>query len=277
MASWRITGSADLYGEDGRSAYNSINFITCHDGFTLNDLVSYNGKHNEANGENNNDGCNDNNSWNCGAEGDTMDAGVLALRRQLMKNHACALMFAAGTPMLLGGDEFARTQGGNNNAYCQDNAISWFDWDLVKKNDDLVEFVRKTIAFVRRFPILQRRKFALGEDLDADHIPDLSWFGTNGGPPWNDSEARTLCEQLDASTERGELTGERLFFIYNANFSTAWVNLPPLENGARWYRAIDTSLEAGVDFADDGKEIALDPGDHYCANARSTVVLIGKE
>ena len=104
---WRLTGSADLYGDDGRSAYNSINFITCHDGFTLNDLVSYNGKHNEANGENNNDGANDNNSWNCGAEGETTDAGVRTLRRQLMKNHACALLFASGTPMLLGGDEFA--------------------------------------------------------------------------------------------------------------------------------------------------------------------------
>jgi len=177
---WRLTGSADLYGDDGRSAYNSINFITCHDGFTLNDLVSYNGKHNEANGENNNDGANDNNSWNCGAEGETIDAGVRTLRRQLMKNHACALLFASGTPMLLGGDEFARTQRGNNNAYCQDNNISWFDWDLAAKNDDLVEFFRKAIGFVRRYPILQRRKFALGEDLDDDKVPDLSWFGANG-------------------------------------------------------------------------------------------------
>jgi glycogen operon protein len=276
---WRLTGSADLYSDDGRSAYNSINFITCHDGFTLNDLVSYNGKHNEANGENNNDGSNDNNSWNCGAEGDTVDAGVLTLRRQFMKNHACALLFASGTPMLLGGDEFARTQRGNNNAYCQDNAISWFDWDLAAKNDDLVEFFRKAIGFVRRYPILQRRKFSLGEDLDDDKIPDLSWFGTNGdggGPHWNDPEARMVCVQLDASTESGELTGERLFFIYNAHFASQKVNLPPLDNGARWRRAIDTSLAAGVDFADDGKEIVLNPSDHYIANARSTVVLIGK-
>src|SRR5262245_5451734 len=188
---WRLTGSADLYSEDGRSAYNSINFITCHDGFTMNDLVSYDGKHNEANGENNNDGSNDNNSWNCGAEGDTADANVLKLRRQLMKNHACALLFASGTPMLLGGDEFARTQRGNNNAYCQDNEISWFDWNLAEKNKDLVEFFRKAIGFVRRYPILQRRKFALGEDLDDDKVTDLKWFGTNGdpgGPSWNDPE-----------------------------------------------------------------------------------------
>jgi glycogen operon protein len=275
---WRLTGSADLYGEDGRSAYNSINFVTCHDGFTLHDLVSYNGKHNEANGENNNDGANDNNSWNCGAEGDTTDAGVLALRQQRMKNQACALLFASGTPMLLGGDEFGRTQRGNNNAYCQDNAISWFDWDLAAKNEDLVEFFRKTIAFVRRYPILQRRKFPLGKDLDDDKIPDMSWCGSNGdgGPRWNDPEARTICVQLDASTERGEHTNERLFFVYNANFSSQWINLPPLDNGATWRRAIDTSLAAGLDFAENGKEIVLNPGDHYVANARSIVVLIGK-
>jgi glycogen operon protein len=276
---WRLTGSADLYGEDGRSAYNSINFITCHDGFTLHDLVSYNGKHNEANGENNNDGSNDNNSWNCGAEGDTADANVLKLRRQLMKNHACALLFASGTPMLLGGDEFARTQKGNNNAYCQDNPISWFDWDLAAKNDDLVEFFRKAIGFVRRYPILQRRRFALGEDLDDDKIPDLAWFGSNGnggGPHWRDPEARTICLQLDASTERGELTGERLFLILNAHFESQRVNLPPLDNGGRWRRAIDTSLAAGVDFAEDGKEIPLDPAEFYIASPRSTVVLVGE-
>jgi glycogen operon protein len=274
---WRLTGSADLYGEDGRSAYNSINFITCHDGFTLHDLVAYNDKHNGANGENNNDGSNDNNSWNCGVEGDTTDASVLALRRQRMKNLACALLFASGTPMLLGGDEFARTQRGNNNAYCQDNAISWFDWDLVAKNDDLVEFFRKVISFVRRYPILQRRKFALGADLDDDHIPDLTWFGVNGdgSPQWNEPEARTICVQLDASTERGELTGERLFFIYSASFTSQWVKLPMLENGARWYRAIDTSLAAGADFAAEGSENPVEPADHYIVNARSTVVLIG--
>lgn len=275
---WRITGSADLYGDDGRSAYNSINFVTCHDGFTLHDLVAYNSKHNEANGENNNDGCNDNCSWNCGAEGDTTDAGILTLRRQLMKNHACALLFASGTPMLLGGDEFARTQRGNNNAYCQDNEISWFDWDLAAKNDDLVEFFRKTIAFVRRYPILERRRFSLCEDLDDDNIPDFSWFGTdgNGGPHWQDPEARTICVQLDASTEPGVLVGERLFFIYNAHFVSQKVTLPGLDNGTRWRRVIDTSLAAGEDFAEDGREIPIDPAEFYVANPRSTVVLIGK-
>ena len=150
---WRLTGSADLYGDDGRSAYNSINFVTCHDGFTLHDLVSYNGKHNERERREQPDGTNDNNSWNCGVEGDTDDPAVLALRRQLMKNHACHLLFSSGTPMMLGGDEFARTQRGNNNAYCQDNEISWFDWDAAsRERSDLVEFFRKAIALHAPLP-----------------------------------------------------------------------------------------------------------------------------
>ena len=273
---WRLTGSADVYGDDGRSAYNSINFITCHDGFTLHDLVSYNYKHNEGNRENSNDGANDNNSWNCGVEGETSDPAVLALRRQIMKNHACVLLFASGTPMMLGGDEFARTQNGNNNAYCQDNAISWFDWDAAARNNDLVEFFRKAIAFVRRFPVLQRRRFALGNDLDDDGVPDLTWFGENlGDPRWNDPEARTLCVQLDAGAGTA-LEAQRLFVILNAHFQNRDVKLPPLAPPLVWHRAIDTSLPAGEDFSDAGSEVALNPADHYLANARSTVVLLAR-
>ena len=209
---WRMTGSADLYGSDGRSAYNSVNFVTCHDGFTLHDLVAYNSKHNEFNGENNQDGNNDNNSWNCGAEGDTGDPGILALRRQLIKNHACYLMFACGTPMMLGGDEFARTQRGNNNAYCQDNEISWFDWTQVSANADLVAFFRKAIAFTRRFPVLQNRKYLLGKDLDADGIPDLEWFAPDQGiPAWSDPNSRTLCYQLDACEDQHPVRGRPAF------------------------------------------------------------------
>ena len=167
---WRLTGSADLYGDDGRSAYNSVNFVTCHDGFTLRDLVSYDGKHNEANLEDNRDGTDDNDSWNCGVEGETDDPAVNRLRRQLAKNLLCTLLFSAGTPMLLGGDEFLRTQRGNNNAYCQDNELSWFDWREVERNADIVTFVRKAIALTRRCTILQRRKFLLGQDRDADGV-----------------------------------------------------------------------------------------------------------
>lgn len=203
---WRLTGSADLYGEDGRSAYNSVNFITCHDGFTLYDLVSYSGKHNEANGEANQDGSNDNHSWNCGAEGETGDPEVMRLRKQLVKNYACCLLFASGTPMILGGDEFLRTQKGNNNAYCQDNDISWFNWEEVSRNSDTMAFFKKAIAFTRRYTILQRRKFSLGLDLNADDVPDLSWFGQNLQPPdWLDPELRTICLRLDGGEEQSEV------------------------------------------------------------------------
>jgi glycogen operon protein len=274
---WRLTGSADLYGDDGRSPFNSINFITCHDGFTLYDLVSYSQKHNEKNGENNQDGTNDNNSWNCGVEGDTGNASVLALRKQLMKNYACCLLFASGTPMMLGGDEFARSQRGNNNAYCQDNEISWFDWKAASRNQDLFEFFRKAIAFTRRFPVLQRRKFYLGEDLDDDRVPDLTWFAPDlGSPPWQDANSRTLCFQLDACEEGPEVEADRLFLILHGHFEPQLVKLPPLEADRRWYRAIDTSLPSGQDFAEPGREVQLDPPDLYIANPRSTVVLLAR-
>jgi glycogen operon protein len=274
---WRLTGSADLYGDDGRSAYNSINFITCHDGFTLNDLVTYNSKHNEANLENNQDGSNDNNSWNCGVEGETDDLNISHLRKQLIKNYVCYLLYSSGTPMLLGGDECMRTQKGNNNAYCQDNEMSWFHWEDAEKNLDMFNFFKKAIAFEKRYPVLQRRKFFLGKDLDANHIPDISWFGKDlERPIWDDPELRTLCYQLDGSEERSELGHYQLFFILNADFRLQIVRLPELPGGQKWYRVIDTSLKEGEDFLDTGKEIRIDPPDHYLANPRSTVVLIGK-
>jgi glycogen operon protein len=272
---WRLTGSADLYGDDGRSAFNSINFITCHDGFTLYDLVAYNGKHNDANGENNQDGSNDNHSWNCGVEGDTDDAGVLALRKQLMKNFACYLLFSSGTPMILGGDEFARSQRGNNNAYCQDNEISWFDWSKVARNQDLVEFFRKAIALTRRFPILQRRQFFTGGDLDDDNVVDLCWFAPDlGSPRWHEVHARTLCCQLDTSEDGSDSGVDRLFFILNGDHEQRWVTLPSLRAGRRWHRLIDTSLTAGADFTEPGAEVLIDPLDRYIVNPRSTVLLV---
>jgi isoamylase len=274
---WRLTGSADLYGDDGRSAYHSINLITCHDGFTLYDLASYNDKHNEANGEHNRDGADDNHSWNCGVEGETDDPKVLALRRQLIKNHVCHLLLAAGTPMILGGDEFLRTQRGNNNAYCQDNEISWFDWTLESRHADILEFFRKVIGLTCRFPILCCRKFLLGEDLDDDQVPALTWFGVDlGWPPWHDPDARTLCYQLDAGEDAADPTATRLFFILNAHWDPQWVKLPALAPGRGWSRIIDTGLPSGEDFLEAGQEIPIDPPDHYIANPRSTVVLLGR-
>jgi glycogen operon protein len=273
----RLTGSADLYGDDGRSAYNSINFITCHDGFTLADLVTYNEKHNEANLEGNRDGTNDNNSWNCGAEGPTDDPGIVRLRKQQIKNFACSLLFAAGTPMLLGGDEFMRTQRGNNNAYCQDNEISWLDWDDAERSRDMLAFFRKAIALCRRFPVLQCRKFFTGRDQNANGIPDIRWFGTNlDEPAWQDFDLRTLCYQLDGSEAVNGPREYVLFIVFNADYRARSVRIPEPPCGKIWYRVVDTSLDAGEDIADPGRELPIDPPGHYLANPRSTVVLVGR-
>lgn len=261
----RFTGSADLYEDDGRTPYNSVNFITCHDGFTLHDLVSYNSKHNEANQENS--GSDNNNSWNCGVEGETDDANVTRLRKQIAKDHFCHLFFSSGTPMALGGDEFFRTQKGNNNAYCQDNEISWFDWDYAAGHSGLTEFFRKAIAFTKRFPALQRRKFF----RDDPSNPEIIWYGPDGDKPlWDDPDQRTLCCMLEGSKD-----GQDLFFIFNADWNPRTVALPPLPGGAAWLRAIDTSLPAGEDILDEGAEAAIDPPGVYNAAPRSTVVLVG--
>ena len=276
---FRLTGSADLYGDDGRSAYNSVNFVTCHDGFTLSDLVSFNGKHNEANLEGNRDGTDNNNSWNCGAEGETDDPEIARLRRRLAKNHACLLLFSSGTPMILGGDEFLRTQGGNNNAYCQDNPISWFDWGEVNRNADMVDFFRKAIAFTKKYTILQRRKFFTGTDTDQDAntVPDIQWFGEDLGPPrWDDPEGRVLCCLLDGSEEPSDAGSYFLFLALNGDHRQREVRVPALPSGLRWRRAVDTSLPAGEDFTDDGAEPLADPADRYLVNPRTTVVLLGK-
>ncbi len=274
---WRITGSADLYGDDGRSAYNSINFVTCHDGFTLRDLVTYDGKHNEANLEGNRDGTDDNNSWNCGAEGETEDPDVNRLRRRMAKNLVCGLLFSCGTPMLLGGDEFLRTQRGNNNAYCQDNELSWFDWREAARNADFVEFVRRAIGFTSRYPVLQRRKFLLGRDLDADGLPDIDWLGCDGGAPaWDDPERRTVGYRLASGRRDGRPGEDLLYFVLNADWRLRFVRLPEAHDGRRWHRIVDTSLDAPDDFLEEERTVPLDPEDHYLVNPRSTVVLVAR-
>jgi glycogen operon protein len=273
---WRLTGSADLYGDDGRSPYNSINFITCHDGFTLKDLVSYNHKHNEANLEDNKDGANENYSWNCGFEGETDDEDITRLRKQLIKNFFCSLLFSLGTPMILGGDEFMRTQRGNNNAYCQDNETSWFIWQDLKENADILKFCKKAIAFRKSHAILQRRKFFYGKDKDADDVPDILWFGMGQKKPsWMDPEIRTLCYQLDGSESDSERGNYHLFVILNADFKPQSIQLPRMK-GNNWHRVIDTSLQRGADFLGPGEEMLLDKTGTYHVNPRSTVVLLGK-
>jgi glycogen operon protein len=274
---YRFTGSADLYEDDGRSAYNSINFITCHDGFTLNDLVSYNYKHNDNNLENNNDGTNDNNSWNCGYEGETEDKEILYLRKQLVKNYFCMLFFSQGTPMMLGGDEFLRTQYGNNNAYCQDNEISYFNPDRIKANSDMIEFVKKAIAFRKAHSILQRRKYLKGIDSDGNRFSDIMWFDDNlNNPQWFNPECKAISYMLDCGEDNIYEKHIFLFFIYNMDYKAHFVKIPTLYNKQKWFRKIDTSLKSGDDFLSDGRELIINPSDYYIVNPRSTVVLIGK-
>ena len=176
----RLSASADCFDHRGRKPWASVNFITAHDGFTLNDLVSYNEKHNEANGEDNRDGHSDNQSWNCGVEGPTDDPEIIALRERQKRNMLATLLLSQGTPMMLAGDEFGRTQNGNNNAYCQDNEISWVNWDFGEKEVELAEFVRKIIVLRQSFPILRRSRFLTGEynpDLD---VKDVRWLSPGG-------------------------------------------------------------------------------------------------
>jgi isoamylase len=276
---YRLTGSSDLYADDGRSAYNTVNFVTCHDGFTLWDLVSYNGKHNEANGEDSRDGTNDNASWNSGVEGESDDPAINRLRRQRAKNYVVELVFSAGTPMLLGGDELLRTQRGNNNAYCRDDELSWFDWRMLDEPEhrSFFEFTKRAIAFAKRYPVLQRRSFFSGRDSNLDSRPDIQWYGKDlDRPSWTDPEARTLAYQLDgAEADKG--AGDYLVFvILNADWREQTVRIPEPGGTRTWRRVADTSLPDGQDFVDERQQAALDPADHYVVQPRSTVVLLAR-
>ncbi len=265
----RIAGSADLYQSRGRQPINSVNFINCHDGFTLNDLVSYDGKHNDANGEQNRDGNDDNLSWNCGVEGATDDPAVEALRNRQVRNFATILMMSQGIPMFVMGDEVRRTQQGNNNAYCQDNAISWFDWSLVERHADLLRFWQRLIAFRRHHPVIHRARYFTGVVNDRG-LADLAWHGTElNAPGWDDPNARALAFTLGGAT--GE---DDVHVILNMYWEPLEFALPAVK-GRRWHRVIDTSLAAPQDAADPGQEPLID-GATYRANDRSVVVLISK-
>src|SRR5262245_26633253 len=195
----RICGSADLYEGSGRHPRHSLNFVTCHDGFTLWDLVSYNNKHNEANGEGNRDGSDANYSWNCGAEGPTDDPAVLGLRRRQVRNLMATLLLSQGVPMLLEGDEILRTQRGNNNAWCQDNDISWLDWNLATRHADFLRFTREMIGLRRRHAALRRRYHFRGAGLDGSLEPDIIWHGVEPGQPDFSHGSRTIAFALNGS------------------------------------------------------------------------------
>jgi glycogen operon protein len=235
----RFGGSADLYQSDGRRPFASINFVTAHDGFTLRDLVSYNDKHNEANGEENRDGTDDNRSWNCGAEGDTDDPSIRGLRGRQQRNFLATLLLSQGVPMLLGGDEFGRTQHGNNNGWCQDNELSWFDWESM--DEDLLEFTRKAIRLRQDHPVFRRTRFLEGT---GEHLPDVWWMRPDGRRmsrrDWDNGDARAIGvflngEELGTQTDQGEVIHDASFLLlFNAHFEEIEFRLPARRFGTHW-------------------------------------------
>jgi glycogen operon protein len=247
---FRLTGSSDLYERGGRRPHASINFVTAHDGFTLHDLISYNSKHNEANGEGNQDGHNDNLSWNCGTEGPTDDPTILALRTQQQRNFLATVLLSQGVPMLLAGDERGRTQQGNNNAYCQDNELSWIDWTLDQSRRDLLAFTQQLIRLFHRHPVLRRRKFFQGRRIRGSEVKDLAWFRPDGqemsDEDWNDPHARCLglrlagdaIEEMDARGNR--LIDDTLLMVFNAHAEPIPFVLPAHRRKIRWELVLDT-------------------------------------
>ena len=272
----RLTGSSDLFMGDGRKPFHSINFITSHDGFTLYDLVSYNNKHNEANGEDNRDGGDNNLSYNYGEEGVTHNTSILDIRYRQAKNLMATLMLSLGTPMILGGDEFLRTQGGNNNAYCQNNEVSWYNWDLKNKNIDNFTFLKKLINFRKRHPAFHRPEFYLGKDSTFNAIPDITWYNRDGNPPDWDSMDHCLAYRLDGT--EAEINADRddndFFLMFNASMKDQVFKLcsPPV--GTSWFRAIDTSLSGDADIPVFGNEENLENQENYLVTAKSVVVLL---
>ena len=271
----RLYGSADLFDELGRKPYASVNFITAHDGYTLNDLVSYNDRHNTANGEENRDGSSNNRSWNCGAEGPVADAAINALRRRQMRNFLATLFLSQGTPMLLAGDEFARTQQGNNNAYCQDNDLSWLDWTLADENFAQVNFVRELAHLRARYPILRRSRFLSAKVNEAIGLKEITWINADGNEmedgQWSDERMQCFGMLLDG---RAQPTGLRqrgadatLLIILNAHHDLVNFTLPGHAGDERWRLLIDTNVEGKL------VKTAFAKGEPYGVTARSLLLL----
>ncbi|MGB7441558.1 MAG: glycogen debranching protein GlgX [Coleofasciculaceae cyanobacterium] len=247
---YRFTGSSDLYEFNGRRPSASVNFITAHDGFPINDLVAYNEKHNEANGEDNRDGESHNRSWNCGAEGATDDPEVLELRERQRRNFLVTLMLSQGVPMLLGGDEMGRSQLGNNNPYCQDNEISWFNWDLPEDNAELLDFTRQLIYFRRQHPVFRRRKWFQGRAIRGSWVKDIGWFNPDGGEmteeQWQDGFAQAIGiflngEEIDICGPQGErIIDDSFLLLFNAHHEMVKFTLPPRQRTRKWSVMIDT-------------------------------------
>jgi len=265
---YRITGSSDLYQQDGRRPYASINFITAHDGFTMTDLVSYNEKHNEANGDHNTDGAEHNDSWNMGAEGPTEDVAINELRERQVRNFLTTLILSQGVPMLCGGDEVGRSQRGNNNGYCQDNEITWYDWQLDAPRTRQLEFTAKLIQLRKNHPNLRRRKFFQDRTIRGSMVRDIAWFGTNGEEfreeDWSAGWQRSLAFMLNGNTlgvtdENGAaITDNSFLFMVNAAAEGVEFVLPPPPNGTPWHQVLDTqSIDDPFTESDIGDKVIL--------------------
>jgi len=275
---YRLTGSSDLYAHNGRRPSSSINFVTCHDGFTLRDLVSYNEKHNEANQEENRDGTNDNISWNCGTEGATDSPAILALRARQQRNFFATLLLSQGVPMLLAGDEFGRTQGGNNNAYCHDDEIGWVDWSQLDTEGELFEFVRKLIGLRSRHPVFRRRRFFHGRPVVGGHAKDLIWLNTDGKEmdekQWWNGDAHCIGMYLsghaiDEPDEYGKrVLDDDFLLLLNAYHEDVLFVLPSIHPEGGWGVVLDTARSSG------GARRFSTAGESFPLTARSMVVLV---
>jgi isoamylase len=274
----RIQGSPDLYGWNGRGPTASINFITCHDGFTLYDLFAYNDKHNEANGEGNNDGGNDNDSWNCGWEGETDNPWINSLRLRLVRNAWAILMVSHGIPMVLMGDEMGRTQRGNNNTYCQDNDLNWLDWGLVEKNADLLRFARTMIAFRKSHPVLRSRYHLSNRDYMGSGYADITWHGENAwNANWSD-ESRALAFMLcGRHAKSGTACDDYIYVAMNSYWETRSFEIPmPAPGSGKWHVAVNTGMPAPEDVFEPGSEPELGDQGHFLVPAYSVVILVAR-
>jgi len=272
-----LQGSPNLYAGAGRSPATSVNFITAHDGFTLSDLVSYNDKHNEVNGEYNNDGTNDNESWNCGVEGPTDDPGILALRGRQMRNAMTLLIVSQGIPMLLMGDEIGRSQYGNNNTYCHDSELTWFDWTLRDRNSNFFRFVRHCLAFRKAHPVLRNRDHFHNQDRVGSGYADITWHGTQA---WNadwSSGSRTLAFLLCGKHAReGTVQDDYIYVAANMHWHSHHFELPGLPPGMAWHVFVNTACPSPEESWEPGTEPRLDHQSSILLGDRSVVVLVGR-
>jgi isoamylase len=273
----RLQGSPDLYAWCNRAPATSINFITAHDGFTLADLVSYNDKHNEANGENNNDGTNDNDSWNCGLEGVTDDPQINALRKRQMRNAIALLMVSQGVPMILMGDEVGRSQNGNNNTYCHDSELNWLDWNLLDQNADLFRFFKHCIAFRKSHPVLRNRQHFQNQDYVGSGYADITWHGTQAWntdwSPFSYTLAFMLCGK---HARQGTVEDHYIYVAMNMHWEAQWFELPDLHPGKNWHVFANTGCLSPQDIYEPGMEPKLENQQGILLGDRSVVIIVGK-